>query len=31
MILFRQLQVRPVRDTMRLPLILGIVGVAELV
>ncbi|MGD0608033.1 MAG: hypothetical protein ABSA53_31150 [Streptosporangiaceae bacterium] len=31
LVLFRQLQVRPVRDTMRLPLILGIVGVVELV
>ena len=31
LVLFRQLQVRPVRDNMRLPLILTIVGVVELV
>lgn len=31
LVLFRQLQARPVNDNMRLPLILGIVGVAELV
>lgn len=30
-ILYRQLQRRPVRDTTRLPLILGIIGVVELV
>jgi len=29
-ILYRQLQVRPVRDDMRLPLILGVIGVVEL-
>ncbi|MGH3199310.1 MAG: hypothetical protein ACRDOH_14445 [Streptosporangiaceae bacterium] len=29
-ILYRQLQVRPVRDNMRLPLILAIIGVVEL-
>lgn len=31
LVLFRQSQVRPVRDNMRLPLILTIVGVVELV
>jgi len=30
LILYRQLQVRPVRDNIRLPLILGIIGVVEL-
>ena len=30
-ILYRQLQVRPVRDTMRLPLIIAIIGVVQLV
>jgi hypothetical protein len=30
-VLYRQLQPRPVRDNMRLPLILGVVGVVELV
>ena len=30
-ILYRQLQVRPVRDNMRLPLIVGVIGVIELV
>ena len=30
-ILYRQLQPRPVRDNFRLPLILGVVGVVELV
>jgi hypothetical protein len=30
LILYRQLQVRPVRDNMRLPLILAVIGVAEL-
>jgi hypothetical protein len=30
-ILYRQLQPRPVRDNMRLPLILGVIGVVELV
>jgi hypothetical protein len=29
-ILYRQLQARPVRDTMRLPLILAVIGVVEL-
>jgi hypothetical protein len=29
-ILFRQMQARPVRANMRLPLILGIIGVIEL-
>jgi hypothetical protein len=31
LVLFRQLQARPVRDNMRLPLILAILGVVELV
>jgi len=30
LILYRQLQARPVRDNMRLPLILGIIGVIQL-
>jgi hypothetical protein len=30
LVLFRQLQARPVNDNMRLPLILGIVGVAAI-
>ena len=30
-VLYRQLQPRPVRDNMRLPLILGVIGVVELV
>ncbi len=30
LILYRQLQVRPVRDTMRLPLIIAIIGVVQL-
>jgi len=31
LILYRQLQVRPVRGTMRLPLILAIIGIVELI
>ena len=30
-ILYRQLQARPVRDNMRLPLIIAIIGVVQLV
>jgi hypothetical protein len=30
-ILYRQLQTRPVRDNMRLPLVIGIIGVVQLV
>ena len=30
-VLYRQLQPRPIRDNMRLPLILGVIGVVELV
>jgi hypothetical protein len=31
LILYRQLQARPVRDNMRLPLVLAVIGVVELV